>query len=364
MATIQDYLNFGKAAGVYTPPKPVVQQTPAQQLNKVTNNAYNPVLAAATAASSKSSGGGGSSNSGGGGSVSPGDPTKMTQSQRQSLWDAAGHSGTAPVGYGGESSGGGGDPAADMQQEILDSFKKQNDAYTKGLSDYDKSNPFSFDDMLKKEAENAKGTISPYYDRLLSNYMTGISYLKGNTIQDEQRALTKLQGDYDSYTGQAKNLLTTTMRQVGQNYAGAGSYDSGARQRTQGEAAADTAYNLGNTERQYNFDTGAAQIQAHRVLDQQIPLAVTEQTQAFDTAKADDINAEKYQLANYDQAQHNYLRQQAGIAAVPAVGKYGTANTIPGLSSAETQQQLQSMLPGVQISSYGGASATPLLGYN
>lgn len=259
---------------------------------------------------------------------------------------------------------GGNDPAVAMQQEIENDYKTQNDAYTKALSDYEKANPFSFDDMLAKETKNAKGNISPYYDQILSNYMKGVQYLKGNTIDDEQRALTKLQADYDAYTGQNKALLDTTMTQVGQDYGNAGSYDSGARARAQGIQEENSQYNQEQAERQYQYDTQTQKIQADRVINQQIPLQTTQEQEQIANQEAGDINTQAQQLAEYDQQKYNYLKQEAAVAGVPAVGKYGTANTIPGLSSAQTQQTLQGLLPNVQVSSFGGAQATPILGYS
>lgn len=255
------------------------------------------------------------------------------------------------------------DPAKAMQEEIVKEFNAQNASYLKGLSDYEKASPFAFDEMLKKETQQAKTNIGPYYKQQLDNYMTGVNFLKGNTIQDEQRALTKLQGDHDAYQGNARALLDTTMRQVGQNYGNAGSYDAGARARAQGEQAANTAYETGQEQRGYEFQKTGTEIGANRILNQQIPLGVTQTTQSLNNQQAGDIYNQAQQLANYDQQKYNYLKQQAGVAAVKAEGQYSTPNTIPGLSSGQTQQYLQSILPNTQISSYGGARTAPLMGY-
>lgn len=255
------------------------------------------------------------------------------------------------------------DPAVAMQQEITKEYNAQNADYTSALAAYNKANPFNFDDMLAKETVQAGKNISPYYQQQLDTYMKGVNYLKGNTIQDNQRALTKLQADYDAYQGQAKALLNTTMTQVGQSYGNAGGYDTGARARAQGVQEANTAYDTGNSTRQYNYDKTSQQIATDRELNQTIPLAVQQENQTIANGEASDVNNQAQQLTAYDQAKNNYLAQQAAVAGVKSEGQFSTANTIPGLSSAQTQQQIQSLLPSVQVSSYGGVQATPILGY-
>ena len=56
--------------------------------------------------------------------VAAGSPQTMTQNQRQNLWQAAGHSGQAPVGYGGES---GGNSSSDMSSEFDSYYGGSND---------------------------------------------------------------------------------------------------------------------------------------------------------------------------------------------------------------------------------------------
>lgn len=282
-------------------------------------------------------------------------------------WRAEGNTGDLPVGWNGSGGGGsGGDQAAALQKQLVDAYNKQNDAYSKGLKDYETNNPFAFDDMLKQETDKATTNISPVYTQLLGNYLKGVSFLKGNTVVDEQRALTKLQADYDAYTGQSKALLKTTMRQVGQNYGNAGSYDAGARARAQGESTADTAYALGQKARDFNYQEGTTKLTADRALDQTIPLAQTEQEQSWANQERSDIYNQAQQLANYDQSKYNYNKQQFAVSQVPSVSVNGVTtqgSTIPGLSQAQTQAQLTGLLPNVTVSNYGGATPAPILGY-
>ncbi len=69
----------------------------------------------------------------------------MSQDQRQALWDAAGHTGQAPVGYGGESGGGSGGSLGAFQGPSVQ--------------------PFTFDWTAAQNAAMAK--LAPYYKQLL-----------------------------------------------------------------------------------------------------------------------------------------------------------------------------------------------------
>lgn len=249
------------------------------------------------------------------------------------------------------------DPAMQLAKDTIAASKAASDQYQGGISAYDKANPFSQSDILAKEATNAAKSVNPYYDQLLTNYITGVTNLRGNTLQDEMRAVSKLQADSDAFTGQAKKLLDTTLTTVGQNFSDAGSYDSGARARTQGIAEADTGYDISQNQRQAAYDIGSTQIQANRVINQQIPLQTQEENQQIARNRAADIATTQNQLYNYDVAQNNYERAQAGIAAVKGNGNFQAAGAFPGLSSYDTSQQLKTLLPNVQASQYG---ATPL----
>jgi hypothetical protein len=109
------------------------------------------------------------------------DPKNMIQEQRQALWDAAGHSGQAPVGYGGEGGASGGGNVA----------------------------PFNFDYV--KAATDAYGELGVYYDRLLRES-------KG----DLNIALARLTEDYDKgirIQTEDTNTANTATAQSNQNNA-------------------------------------------------------------------------------------------------------------------------------------------------
>jgi hypothetical protein len=274
------------------------------------------------------------------------------------VWDDNFYAQQQQANGGGSSS----DPAQALQDEITKEYKAQQDQYTKGLSDYNAKNPFNFDDMLTKATATAKGNISPYYDQLLGNYLQGVSIQKGDNLASEQKFLTKSQADLDAFTGNARAMLDNTLTSVGQEYGNAGSYDSGARARAQGQQTAQEQYN----EQQQQRNTGYAQQQAVQQYGAQtanINLASTAQQQQYKNTEAGDVYNQAQQLATQAQQAHNYLAQQYAVGKVTSQGPQSSAGVVPGMSSPQTQQFIQSMLPSVQVQQYGGASPAPMISY-
>jgi hypothetical protein len=113
------------------------------------------------------------------------DPKNMTQGQRQTLWEQAGHAGIAPVGYGGE--GGGSSSGGGFQ-------------------------PFSAPDVAKLREQVYK-TLQPYYLQLAKEAQGDFDraskilqedYVKGTRDQRVEFAFTQKQ-----QTDELKNTLTS-----------------------------------------------------------------------------------------------------------------------------------------------------------
>lgn len=238
------------------------------------------------------------------------------------------------------------DQVSSYLQPYIDAFNTANTQYQQGVSAYDKSNPFSFDDMLAKETANVTPAISAYYNQQLGNYMKGINIQRQQSLDDENRTVTQLLADRDAYTGQAKAELNTALTQAGQQYSDAGSYDSGARARAQGVQEANTAYNIAQNERQANYNVATQRYEGNLLRNVQLPYqtGVTEQNtarqQAADIAQEANINA------TYAQDLQKYNEANAGIANVQG-GQYQAQGAFPGQSYATTQNTLFSMLPNV-----------------
>lgn len=346
MATLLDtILKQGKTYGTYVPPTKVTQAY--NPSNSLANTIAKAVTTAKNAPASSSSGGGGAT------------PAKSNLDPHinpaTGVWDdnyyaqqqAANGGGSAPV-----------DQALQLAKDTITAANQANSQYQAGVSAYDKANPFSQSDIMAKEAKNAASLVNPYYDQLLTNYIQGVNYQRGNTLQDEMRTISKLQADSDAYTGQAKKLLDTTLTQVGQQYSDAGSYDSGARSRAQGIQEANTGYDIAQNQRQTAYDIGSTQIQANRELNQTLPLQELETEQEAARNRATDIASTQNMFYNYDVKQNDYNRAKAGVAAVQPYTADGqtlqVGGALPGMTSYDTSQQLQNMLPGIQTSSFGG----------
>jgi hypothetical protein len=178
-------------------------------------------------------------------------------------------------GNAGGGNSGGGDNGGISLPSIVNDFQAQLDAYNSKVSDYQKQNPFNFDDMQAKGLSQATAALNPYYSELLDNYMQGINYTRQRSLEDENRAVTNLQADIDAYTGQAKANLQNTLLQAGQQYSDSGSYDSGARARTQGIDSVNSAYDIGNQQRQAAYNIQTQHLAGQRLRNQDIPLQIS-----------------------------------------------------------------------------------------
>lgn len=234
------------------------------------------------------------------------------------------------------------DPAQQLIQKTIDSYNQQVNQYNANVKAYDTANPFSFDDMLAKEAANVTPSISAYYNQQLTNYLKGIDIQRRQSLDDENRIVTQLLADRDAYTGQSKAELSTALTQTGQQYSDAGSYDSGARARAQGVQAANTAYNIAQNERTANYNVASQKYEGNLLRNVTLPYqtGVTEQNTA--RQQAYDIQNQASQNLTNDIGIYKYNEQQAA-GSIP-----GQAGVSPTLSAT--------LLPYVQ-----GGAATQLL---
>lgn len=116
------------------------------------------------------------------------DPKNMTQAQRQALWDAAGKSGIAPVGYGGESggsSGGGG-----------------------GFQ------PLSAPDVAKLREEVYK-TLQPYYLQLAKEAQGDFDRASKILQEDYLKGTRDQRVEYEFTRKQQTEELRNTLAQLG-----------------------------------------------------------------------------------------------------------------------------------------------------
>jgi hypothetical protein len=125
-------------------------------------------------------------------------------------------------------------PADDFMKSVLDDITKPlKDAMTRA-SDFDKNNPFVFDEQLAESS--AKERLNPYYDAELKDYISGVNRAKGQTAQDTDRLLKDLNTTTEQTTGAIKQNLDETIRDTQEGYANTGLLSSGTQERATGKA--------------------------------------------------------------------------------------------------------------------------------
>jgi hypothetical protein len=146
-----------------------------------------------------------------------------------------------PVDNGGGNTGGGGggstnpdDVAGNYIKSVLDDLTKPLKEAMDRASEFDKKNPFVFDEALAKSS--AEERLSPYYTAELKDYLSGVDRAKGKTTQDTQRLLTDLSTTTEKTTGELKQNIEETIRNTQEGYANNGLLSSGTQERATGKA--------------------------------------------------------------------------------------------------------------------------------
>ena len=142
--------------------------------------------------------------------------------------------------------------------DLASSWAKQiADMAPKPVTPYETVNPFSFDETLATQASTAE--YAPYYQELLSDYTTQTKTTISRSQEDLQNTLTNLQAGKEYYTGVQRRLLDNTLDQVNKGYAGNGLFFSGAKQKDINQYQTEYGANMGEYNRQYEYNTQQAQ---------------------------------------------------------------------------------------------------------
>lgn len=113
-------------------------------------------------------------------------------------------------------------------QAIQDAMFKLDDAYFSKIKDFNKNNPFVYDDVLKQEITKAGTRLDPYYMQQLNDYTRGIDLQKSRSAEDMRKTLSTLTADMESYSKESKQALDTALEKSRQGFADVGNYFSGA----------------------------------------------------------------------------------------------------------------------------------------
>lgn len=154
---------------------------------------------------------------------------------------------------GGSSSGGNGSGGSSSVDDILNkAISAVTALLPKPVTPYDQVNPFFFDEALARQAATAEYT--PYYQEMLSDYISNVETTKSRSQEDMTRTIEQLEAGKEYYMGTQRRLLDKALRNVNEGYAGRGLFFSGARPRDIGELQ--TEYQAENqnylTNYQYN----------------------------------------------------------------------------------------------------------------
>jgi len=161
--------------------------------------------------------------------------------------------------------GGGGGTVDSILNSAISAFTA---LFPKKLEDYEKVNPFFFDEQLAKEASTAE--YAPYYNEILSDYIADVERTKSRSAEDLEVILDQLSAGKEYYTGRERRVLDKALRMVNEGYAGKGLFFSGARERDARELQQeyDLAYGPEGYETgRYQYQTGRAQTAYERGIE-------------------------------------------------------------------------------------------------
>jgi hypothetical protein len=103
------------------------------------------------------------------------------------------------------------------------------DSWRNRLQEFDKNNPFAFDEALAKASAGQR--LNPYYDATLNEFMTGIRRSSSRSVEDMTRTIGELNVDATKLSDKERLSTQEAIRQSEEGAAGAGLFFSGQRQR-------------------------------------------------------------------------------------------------------------------------------------
>lgn len=256
----------------------------------------------------------------------------LSESGRQSELDALrfktdGSYERAKAQYEGGGSYGSGDPAKDFINSILDDLTRPLKEATQRAGEFDKNNPFAFDEVLARDSANER--LSPFYESELRDFMTGVTRARGRTIQDEEKFRQELDTTTENTSARIRRNIDETIKSSEEGYAGSGLLASGARERTTGIQGIEGGENLNDFMRKQTAARNEAATNKSRALED---LATREATgirqskAAQETALTTDVEEQRRE-ANQ---KREYERQQ--YIGYPLASGTGSLSSIFGIS--------------------------------
>jgi hypothetical protein len=213
-----------------------------------------------------------------------------------------------------EKLGGSGSSGGSSVDSILQAAISPITAMINAQKDYEKANPFAFDEQLAREASTQE--YSPYYDELLSDYTSEVQRTSSRSDEDMKTTLEQLAASKDYYVGRERRLLDKATRNTNEGYAGNNLFFSGARERDVKELSTEYMAGIGTEEqpgqylKEYQQNVTGTKLANTRT---QEDLATKQSNYTRDTTREKQYNIEQGILTRkqeytdeYENARKNY----------------------------------------------------------
>ncbi len=129
--------------------------------------------------------------------------------------------------------GGTGESFADqILQAVADPLQAEIESWWKRLDEYDKNNPFAFDEALAKASSQER--LNPYYDATMNEFMQGIRASSTRSVENMTRTIGELNVDASKLSEKERLNTQEAIRASEEGFAGSGLFFSGKRQRGTG----------------------------------------------------------------------------------------------------------------------------------
>lgn len=257
-------------------------------------------------------------------------PTQQELAQYSSRGDLEGDTGKNQVIK--ELGGSAGSPTDNIIQTAIDSFTKQIGDYNAKLSQYDKANPFSFDQALATDRTQAAQQLDPYYSQTLNDLVTGIQTQRTRSTQDQNTLLSELNADSNAYTGQAKINLNNALEKSANGFADTGLYGSGAQLRDTGANITQSNTDVANYNRGITSSINKATTLNQRN-QQDLNLQESQGVRNLNQEKSYNIENTALTNARNQQIQNEFARQQFA-GSPPGVSPITYSNTLYSILGA------------------------------
>lgn len=127
---------------------------------------------------------------------------------------------------------GGGSFVDQILQAVTDPLQAEIESWWKRLDEYDKNNPFAFDEALARAS--AEERLNPYYDATMNEFMQGVRASSTRSVEDMTRTIGELNVDASKLSDKERLATQEAIRSSEEGFAGSGLFFSGKRQRQTG----------------------------------------------------------------------------------------------------------------------------------